>query len=320
MKKLVYLLSCLFLLSAGFVACSNDTDDPPEQPSSHQNETPIDSASVEKDTTEVDSTEVPICAQNTHMLADSPTWIYHSRVYDKETYPVPIGYSTKESVYSISDSIEKDGQKYYKLTHEVLDVAAKPGTGQKNKTPVENFSLIIREENGKIYADAEEFQSLYGDDSCMLYEQIGNEFLIYDFTLKEGDSFGADDLFVDRIDVVETMDGLKRKLFVLSSGHEVLEGIGCLFSAGELINYLASPPVEETSIGWKYAFLGSVVKNGDVIYGISSADADMLVTNIKPQQIGLFDSSVYDFSGRRVKNGELHKGVYIQNGKKFVIK
>ena len=43
MKKLVYLLSCLFLLSAGFVACSNDTDDPPEQPSSHQNEEPTDS-------------------------------------------------------------------------------------------------------------------------------------------------------------------------------------------------------------------------------------------------------------------------------------
>ena len=53
MKKLVYLLCCLLLLSAGFAACSNETDDPPEQPSSHQNETPVDSASVEKDTTEV---------------------------------------------------------------------------------------------------------------------------------------------------------------------------------------------------------------------------------------------------------------------------
>ena len=43
MKKLVYLLSCLFLLSAGFAACSNETDDPPEQPNSHQNETSGDS-------------------------------------------------------------------------------------------------------------------------------------------------------------------------------------------------------------------------------------------------------------------------------------
>ncbi len=43
MKKLVYLLSCLFLLSAGFTACSSDYDDPLEQPGSHQNETPTDS-------------------------------------------------------------------------------------------------------------------------------------------------------------------------------------------------------------------------------------------------------------------------------------
>lgn len=57
MKKLVYLLICLFLLSAGFAACSSDTDDPPEQPSSHQNETPVDSIAVNNDTTEIDSTE-----------------------------------------------------------------------------------------------------------------------------------------------------------------------------------------------------------------------------------------------------------------------
>lgn len=43
MKKLHYILSCLILLSAGFAACSSESDDPPEQPSSHQNETPTDS-------------------------------------------------------------------------------------------------------------------------------------------------------------------------------------------------------------------------------------------------------------------------------------
>ena len=48
MKKLVYLLSCLFLLSAGFAACSCESEDPPEQPSSHQNETPtVDSLGAE---------------------------------------------------------------------------------------------------------------------------------------------------------------------------------------------------------------------------------------------------------------------------------
>ena len=49
MKKLVYLLSCLFLLSAGFSACSNDYDDPPEQPNSHQNEVSVDSVDITQD-------------------------------------------------------------------------------------------------------------------------------------------------------------------------------------------------------------------------------------------------------------------------------
>ena len=55
MKKLVYLFA-LCLLTAGLAACSSDYDDPPEQPGSHQNETPTDSATVDKDTTEIDST------------------------------------------------------------------------------------------------------------------------------------------------------------------------------------------------------------------------------------------------------------------------
>ena len=57
MKKLVYLLSCLLLLSAGFTVCSCDSDDSPEQQNPYQNETPVDSATVDKDTTEIDSTE-----------------------------------------------------------------------------------------------------------------------------------------------------------------------------------------------------------------------------------------------------------------------
>lgn len=56
MKKLFYILSCLFLLSVGFAACSSDTDDPPEQPSSHQNETPVDSTVINNNSSKVDST------------------------------------------------------------------------------------------------------------------------------------------------------------------------------------------------------------------------------------------------------------------------
>ena len=49
MKKLVYLLSSLFLLSSGFTACSSDYDNPPEQPDSHQNEVSVDSVDITQD-------------------------------------------------------------------------------------------------------------------------------------------------------------------------------------------------------------------------------------------------------------------------------
>ena len=48
MKKLVYLFA-LCLLTAGLAACSSDYDDPPEQPGSHQNETPTDSVEITPD-------------------------------------------------------------------------------------------------------------------------------------------------------------------------------------------------------------------------------------------------------------------------------
>ena len=56
MKKLVYILSSLLLLSAGFTACSCESDDPPEQPNSHQNETPVDSTTINNYSSKVDST------------------------------------------------------------------------------------------------------------------------------------------------------------------------------------------------------------------------------------------------------------------------
>ena len=48
MKKLFYLLGTL-LLTAALAACSSDYDNPPEQPDSHQNETPTDSVEITPD-------------------------------------------------------------------------------------------------------------------------------------------------------------------------------------------------------------------------------------------------------------------------------
>lgn len=55
MKKRVYLLSCLLLLSAGLAICSCNSDDPSEHLYSHQNETPLDSILNEEGTSNLSS-------------------------------------------------------------------------------------------------------------------------------------------------------------------------------------------------------------------------------------------------------------------------
>ena len=129
MKKLVYILSCLFLLSAGFAACSNETDDPPEQPSSHQNETPVDSASVEKDTTEVDSTDVDTVIYNDGdslpMLEVGRSWNYvrtlangmTDKVSLKLTGTMTIG---SETAYKLAYCTPEDTVVRYAITQPTL--------------------------------------------------------------------------------------------------------------------------------------------------------------------------------------------------------
>ena len=58
MKKLVYLLSSLFLLSAGYALCSCNSDDPSDQPSSHQNETHVNSIDTNSSADKLDENAI----------------------------------------------------------------------------------------------------------------------------------------------------------------------------------------------------------------------------------------------------------------------
>ena len=92
---------------------------------------------------------------------------------------MPIGYTNAEIHYSLSDSVEKNGKTYLTLTREEYDVTAKPGSMQANRIAGKDYSLGIREEGGRIFVDAGEFQALYGDKSIVPYEQVDDEYLIY---------------------------------------------------------------------------------------------------------------------------------------------
>ena len=62
--------------------------------------------------------------------------------------------------------------------------------------------------------------------------------------------------------------------------------------------------------------------DGEMLYDAHMLDRDEVLSLSYPDthEIKSITKNTYDLSGRRVKYGELHKGVYIQGGKKFVVK
>ena len=67
--------------------------------------------------------------------------------------------------------------------------------------------------------------------------------MLYDFNMKVGNKYGHvegyDDVWVSEIRKIAFDDGKIRKLFILSNGLKIVEGIGCLCSEGDpLLRYL----------------------------------------------------------------------------------
>ena len=91
--------------------------------------------------------------------------------------------------------------------------------------------------------DKDSFWSRVGDASYIPYRETEDgELVLYDFTMEPGDSFqhvdGHDDIVVDSVGTLTTLDGLQRRLIYLSNGCQVAEGMGCLNSGGGLLFYL----------------------------------------------------------------------------------
>ena len=72
-------------------------------------------------------------------------------------------------------------------------------------------------------------------------------------------------------------------------------------------------------VGANYKLLLCTIDD-KIIYDSHDIDRRKLTSVEVPSGLSVNTSALYDLSGRRVKNGELHKGVYIQGGKKFVVK
>ena len=268
-----------------------------------------------------------VCAQPIEMLGEEAFWSYKGRVCIEESKS-PVFLSSYWSSYQLSGYEEINGQMYHSLFRSLAFVDGKrfQSSSKENEETDMAYLMGIRENDGRIFVDAEEYNRVYGSEN-VVYEKLGTEYLIYDFTLNVGDTFGTNGTIVDWVDEVVTDDGVSRKLFVLSSGHEILEGIGCLYSMGELVNYLSEPVLQSNIYdGFNYTYLSDFSEGEKLVYTNSKDAADQYVMTVRPisGKSSSADSSLYDLSGRKLPSlqggvgGRLHKGVYIQNGKKIM--
>ena len=260
-------------------------------------------------------------ADGIDMLTGNPEWDYNS--YSTGDY------WSIEPTYKIDDDnmkfMVKNGNTYHKIyLLELLCEDSSEGEMYAFAEPC----VGIREANGKVFAEYESYMALTREVRTGVEGELpflvteDKEILLYDYTVGVGDKYPTSDvcapIFVSSVETVTISDGMKRKLITLDNGLELLEGIGCLNSNGLLLHYLY------TSGHWFQDYYGNKIlhklcmyyKNGILVYDSAAKNNGIALQRTQPQQPVLLR---YDLSGRRFF-GIPDKGIYIQNGRKQVLK
>lgn len=200
------------------------------------------------------------------------------------------------------------------------------------------YLLALREKDGRVYANLDQYKEAMRNTGLGSVEDIpyhvteDGEVILYDFNMQEGDMFRHtpcfEDVYVEKVS--SNKYSYDRKVYALSNGINVIEGMGASNSAGMLLAYL-NPPKKK--VVWN--FLSAYGRNGVYAeYGVdgggSLVDISDLITDEIPATIANRSSvhtGLYDLQGRPVTRGnkatrhnKLPKGIYIENGKKFVVK
>lgn len=233
----------------------------------------------------------------------------------------------KEYVYLKNDDMEQvEGKEYYKVCYE-------------NKSKTGQFSVILhmRQEGEKILVRYDEYKSLQAvlgrdmtdfDKLCRYEVTADGDMILYDFGMQVGDKFrhveGLEDIYVvDRRKCTWNYNSIcnhEITAIFLSNHVSLLEGlgyerfniVGSAPKTPDFFDYLNEHPNKKTQL--TFAIVGEE-RIYDLIFdgGGSSVGS---ITFDKSQMP--FD--IFDLQGRRVKGQPTQKGLYIQNGKKVIVK
>lgn len=247
------------------------------------------------------------------------------------------------AAYVYSYYTYKPYNKNGKIYHSVIALGNSKDGWYMITLPDPQIIMGIRQEDGRIYVDRQEYIDAIGRDIAVCQENqkysnvplnpVGNkdylpyketyegELVLYDFNLQPGDKYlsveGYDDISVVSVEIWTTRDGVNRRLLTLSNGYKLLEGVGCLNSPGMFFYYLN--PSEVMTRYYASCVMTkcySFGKDDTIIY-----ECDDELTGTKNVRFSSADSTIqyYDLQGRRLTK-QPRKGVYIRDGRKVVVK
>ena len=264
--------------------------------------------------------------KDTGMLSNLSCWFYPGRDIDDDIYADSVVWGVEgESEGTLNISV--DGKEYIQIKRYLMiyDMNAKPSVRTAHRVNFYNPEVLLREEGGKVYARKDQYVEVMnliysvGDESLFMEECNDGEVLLYDFTLGEGDRYPCrGEVYVSKVDNVVTDDDLSRRCMFLTNGMVIVEGIGCVNSVGEFYGYQNAPVLDFGERGClvEFGYWDFDRNTYQVVYQSGLISAIGVVSDFR--QTTLL-SIIYDLQGRKVTTLQKN-GIYIKNGKKYLMK
>lgn len=281
------------------------------------------------------------------MLEGNPEWSYYElyqgvkRVDGEPVYDYILTFYR----FYLDGQKEINGKTYHSIYMQTKERDA------EMTAPV--YCYGVREEAGKVYADYNEFIRDKWFQGFMPYEITpDSEVVVYDFTKELNDKFYCyrvnapsegviTTTEIKSIEEIALNDGSKRNAWRMDDNGCYVEGIGSINSNGLLTHHLDLLLI--VTNGYRWYNLNWFKQNGEYVYkapdytGDPSVEEESRTTFKKEDPFfdgevnGIdrvlddtpsskpSDSAIYDLTGRRL-NGKPERGIYIQGGKKYIIK
>jgi hypothetical protein len=233
-------------------------------------------------------------------LKEGKRWNYvheHINMWEDER-------TTENVSFVIEGDMEIDGKTYKKMYHATSD---EQFSSLDNKT----FYAAVREEGKKVY----------------IYDEYEGDILLFDFGMQPGESYELENLFVSlELTSIRQMTFHGRELTVMQYkvggdmgyfGFEpIVESVGCTNGWDILDQYMPVPPngIIDHNIFQSCYEDGECIFTAEDFLGITtSIQSKSTAKGIKP------DGTIYDLQGRPLSIPPA-KGLYIQNGRKYIRK